>query len=105
MYGHITPLDSCQEPVLSHDAMNRSRSESKCSSVCSSVYILLQSARHSPPTQQLCIQVIRSHQQLQAQLWWDIHIRHVDLILVLLIIQEIFANFLENDATAKGDRY
>lgn len=56
------------------------------------------------PTQQLCIQVVRRHQQLQAQLWWDVHVRHIELVLVLLVVQEVFADFLENDATAEGDK-
>lgn len=50
------------------------------------------------------IQVIGSHQQLQAQLGRNFHIRHVRLILVLLVVKEVFANFLENDATVEEFR-
>jgi hypothetical protein len=48
-------------------------------------------------TRLLCIQIISRHQQLQAQLWRNIHIRHVRLILVLVVVAEVFADSLEDN--------
>lgn len=48
------------------------------------------------------IQVVGRHQEFQAQLRRDIHIRHIGLVLVLLVVKEVFADFLENDTTAKA---
>jgi len=48
------------------------------------------------------IQVVGRHQQLQAQLGRDIHIWDIGLILVLFIVKEVFADFLEDDATTEG---
>lgn len=45
------------------------------------------------------IQIIRRHQQLQTQLRRYIHVRHVGLILVLLVVAEVLADFFEDDAT------
>lgn len=45
------------------------------------------------------IQVIRRHQQLQTQLWRDLHIRHIGLVLVLVVVAEILADFLQDDST------
>lgn len=47
------------------------------------------------------IQEISRHQELQAQLGWDIHVRHVDLVLVLFIVAKVFADLFDNDTTAK----
>lgn len=47
------------------------------------------------------IQKISSHQELQAQLRWNIHIRHIDLVLVLFIVAKVFADLFDNDATAE----
>jgi len=49
------------------------------------------------------IQVIRRHQQLQAQLGWHVDVRHVFGILVLFVVVEVLADFLEHEA-AVGDR-
>lgn len=49
----------------------------------------------------LGIQEIRSHQELQAQLRWDIHVRHIDLVLVLFIVAKVFADLFDNDATVE----
>jgi hypothetical protein len=47
------------------------------------------------------IQEISSHQELQAQLRWNIHVRHIDLVLVLFIVAKVFTDFFDNDATAE----
>lgn len=50
------------------------------------------------------IQEIGSHQELQAQLGWNIHVRHINLILVLFIVAKVFADLFDNDATAEKQR-
>ena len=56
-----------------------------------------------PPT----MQIIRSHQQLQAQLRGNLHIRHILRILILQIVVEIFTDFFEHNtarcASARQD--
>lgn len=47
-------------------------------------------------TTQSSIQIIRRHQQLQAQLRRNLHIRHIGLVLVLLVVAEILAYFLQD---------
>ena len=46
----------------------------------------------------LTIQIIRRHQQLQAQLGRHVNIRHVLGVLVLFIVVEVLAYFLEHEA-------
>lgn len=40
------------------------------------------------------VQIIGGHQELQAQLRRDIHIWDVGLVLVFLVVEEVFADFL-----------
>jgi len=47
----------------------------------------------------LSVQKIRNHQQLQRQLWWDVHIRHIHRILILFSIIKILANLLQHNPT------
>lgn len=49
----------------------------------------------------LGIQEISSHQELQAQLRRNIHVRHIDLVLVLFIVAKVFADLFDNDATVE----
>ena len=49
----------------------------------------------------LGIQEICSHQELQAQLGWDVHVRYIDLVLVLFIVAKVFADLFDNDATVE----
>lgn len=51
----------------------------------------------------LGIQEICSHQELQAQLGWDVHVRHIDLVLVLFIVAKVFADLFDNDATVEKE--
>ena len=43
------------------------------------------------------MQIIRRHQQLQTQLPWQLHIRHILLSSELQIIIQIFAHFLQHN--------
>lgn len=47
------------------------------------------------------IQEISRHQELQTQLRRNVHVRHVDLVLVLFIVAKVFADLFDNDTTAK----
>ena len=49
-------------------------------------------------TVKLTIQVIGRHEQLQAQLGRHVDVRHVFGILVLFVVVEVFAYFLEHQA-------
>jgi hypothetical protein len=46
----------------------------------------------------LTIQVIRRHQQFQAQLGRHVDVRYVFGVLVLFVVVEILAYFLEHEA-------
>lgn len=50
------------------------------------------------------MQKIRRHQQLQAQLPRQLHIRHVLLPPVFEIVVEVFAHFLQHDAVDGAER-
>lgn len=49
------------------------------------------------------MQIIRRHQQLQAQLRRYLHVRHVLFIFMLQVVAEVLADFFEHDA-AVGQR-
>ena len=44
------------------------------------------------------VEVVGSHEQLQAELAGDFHIRNASLLAILLVVVEIFDDLLENDA-------
>ena len=44
------------------------------------------------------MQIVRRHQQLQAQLRRYLHVRHVLLILVLEVVVEVLADFFQHDS-------
>ena len=46
------------------------------------------------------IQVISRHEQFQAELQWDLHIRDIFRVLHLLVIVEVFADLPEHETTA-----
>lgn len=48
------------------------------------------------PTIQSSIQIIRRHNQLQTKLRWNIHIRDISLVFVLLVVAEVLADPLEH---------
>ena len=48
------------------------------------------------------MQIIRRHQQLQAQLRRYLHIRHVARVFILEIVVQVLAYFFEDDATARS---
>lgn len=48
------------------------------------------------------IEEIRRHQQLQAQLRRDVHVRYILSIPILVVIVEVLCYLLKDDATFKG---
>ncbi|CRG83885.1 putative tRNA-splicing endonuclease subunit sen54 [Talaromyces islandicus] len=48
------------------------------------------------------VQIIRRHQQLQTQLWRNIHIRNIALFFIFLVVAKIFADFFEHHATVQA---
>lgn len=48
------------------------------------------------------VQVIRRHHQLQTELKWNLHVWHVLHVLMLFIVIEILADFLQDDATIRS---
>ena len=59
-----------------------------------------QTAHHEDKREgkKLTIQVIRRHQQLQAQLGRHVDIGHVFGVLVLFVVVKVLADFLEHEA-------
>lgn len=51
-------------------------------------------------TKSSSVQIVRRHQEFQAHLRRDIHIGNIGLAVVFLVVKEVFADFLEDDATA-----
>ena len=45
----------------------------------------------------LAVEIVRSHQQLQAEFTWDLRVGHTLLLTVLLVVVQIFDHFLEYD--------
>lgn len=50
----------------------------------------------------LTIKIVRSHQQLKAQLSWDIHIRYISRVLVLFVVVEVLADLFKHEAAVQG---
>jgi hypothetical protein len=46
----------------------------------------------------LTIQIVRRHEQFQAQLGRDVDVRHVLGVLVLFVVVKVLAYFLEHEA-------
>jgi hypothetical protein len=49
----------------------------------------------------LTIQIISCHQQFEAEIWRDPHVSNMLLVLVALLIIEVLADLLEDDAAAQ----
>ena len=46
------------------------------------------------------IQVISRHEQLQTELQWELHIRHIFGVPHLLVVVKVFADLLEHETAA-----
>ena len=47
------------------------------------------------------MQIIRRHQQLQAQLRRYLHIRHIARVFILQVVVEVLAYFFQDDTTTQ----
>lgn len=51
-----------------------------------------------PASRLSSVEIICSHQELQAEISWDIHVRYTGVISIFFVVVEIFDDFLEHDA-------